>query len=253
MGIIDGWWGISWSQTSNHTVTGNLFYINDCGMKIFRTKNNEISNNIFYGNGRYRDGGEGSINIIHSDSNKIYRNHISFGGCIDGGILIISSNSNLVSENYISDCNRGIVMVGFDSNHQSSKNEIYGNFISENPDGGIVLVDRSNRNIISYNYITNNSLFGLTIQGRANFNYIHHNNFINCTINAVFVNCLYNKWYHNYWNRPRFLPKPVFGIIRLIPWINFDRRPARTPNEIPIPWFEFDWHLPKTPYGIVSN
>ena len=45
-----------------------------------------------------------------------------------------------------------------------------------------------------------------------------------------------NNWSGNYWNRPRVLPKPIFGRIgvffMLIPLINFDWFPAKEPNNI---------------------
>jgi hypothetical protein len=43
-------------------------------------------------------------------------------------------------------------------------------------------------------------------------------------------------WNHNYWNRPRILPKIIFGKIELkftsIPLINIDWRPAKEPYDI---------------------
>ncbi len=44
-----------------------------------------------------------------------------------------------------------------------------------------------------------------------------------------------NIWNENYWNRPRFLPKLIFGrigIYYLAPWINVDWHPAQEPYDI---------------------
>jgi len=44
-----------------------------------------------------------------------------------------------------------------------------------------------------------------------------------------------NTWYQNYWNRPRILPKLIFGKFELgfktIPLINIDWHPARKPHD----------------------
>jgi hypothetical protein len=44
-----------------------------------------------------------------------------------------------------------------------------------------------------------------------------------------------NQWSRNYWNRPRLLPKLIFGKIEIgsdrILWINIDWRPALKPND----------------------
>ena len=61
------------------------------------------------------------------------------------------------------------------------------------------------------------------------------NNFIDNQRHAFFMNCK-NTWDANYWNRPRFLPKPIFGFMKIgsisIPWVNFDLHPASKPNEV---------------------
>jgi len=41
-----------------------------------------------------------------------------------------------------------------------------------------------------------------------------------------------SKWFGNYWNRPRLLPKPIFGIMAKMPWLNFDWRTQRAAYDI---------------------
>ncbi|MEM0467507.1 MAG: hypothetical protein QXX20_07975 [Candidatus Thermoplasmatota archaeon] len=51
-------------------------------------------------------------------------------------------------------------------------------------------------------------------------------------INAFFFLSALNTWSRNYWNRPRILPKPIFGLMMLLPWLNFDLRPLLRPYQI---------------------
>ena len=75
---------------------------------------------------------------------------------------------------------------------------------------------------------------GILLVGSVD-NVISYNNFINNKINAFFTDAFSldppflfgkSKWLGNYWDRPRFLPKPIFGIMAMIPWFNVDWRPA---------------------------
>lgn len=45
-------------------------------------------------------------------------------------------------------------------------------------------------------------------------------------------------WTQNFWDKSRIIPKFIFGragYLGLIPWINIDIMPAKTPNDIIIP------------------
>jgi hypothetical protein len=66
------------------------------------------------------------------------------------------------------------------------------------------------------------------------YNKINYNNFYQNIVDASFTSALVgNDWNHNYWNRPRILPKPVIGTIYgFFPWINFDWHPANEPYDI---------------------
>jgi len=88
-------------------------------------------------------------------------------------------------------------------------------------------------NKIKGNNIVNNENIGVGLAIWSNENTIENNNFKNNKIHAFFFLSALNKWSKNYWGRPRILPKPIFGIIGIFPWVNFDLRPALTPYEIP--------------------
>jgi hypothetical protein len=50
-----------------------------------------------------------------------------------------------------------------------------------------------------------------------------------------------NKWVGNYWNKPRILPKLIFGVRENILFGT---------KTIHFPWFQFDWHPAQQPYDI---
>ena len=65
----------------------------------------------------------------------------------------------------------------------------------------------------------------------SNHNQIHLNNFIDITMHEWFDNSFYNDWNGNYWNKPRVLPKLIFGRIGIfgkLPWFNVDWTPLRS-------------------------
>ena len=93
----------------------------------------------------------------------------------------------------------------------------------------------SNNNSISYNKFikTNCGLY----QSGSEKNNIIANNFRKNKFNAFFINCNQILWEGNYWNRPRLLPKPIFGLKRFnqrlwTPCINYDFHPAMKPYDI---------------------
>ena len=83
----------------------------------------------------------------------------------------------------------------------------------------------------AYSYSTNNNIIRnilLDNEGDAYFKYKF--NFLHL-----------NHWRFNYWNRPRILPKLIFGEMEIKPiegwtlsmtWFNFDWRPALLPIKI---------------------
>jgi len=226
---------ISLNNISNHNRTGIILW--------FSSDFNVISNNAIYGN--ERDG----VRFWHSSNNNVLSNTINSNGQ-DGvyvmsssysnianntinnneyGVNIWSSSNNKIANNTINNNDIGIWLVG------SNNNSIYYNDIYSNEDGVIIWYS-SNTNIC-INTISNNNGFGLKLQWLCNDNTIHKNNFIANNRQAQFIDSFLNSWFENYWNRPRLLPKPIFGTITIgtlsYLWINFDWRPAREPYDIP--------------------
>ncbi len=118
------------------------------------------------------------------------------------GITLSGSEHCTISENYITN-NKGAITLGISPYNTIKENNIINN------EGGIGLAIWSNENTIE------------------------RNNFKNNKLHAFFFLSALNKWKKNYWGRPRILPKPILGINGIVPWINFDFRPAQTPYEIP--------------------
>jgi hypothetical protein len=56
------------------------------------------------------------------------------------------------------------------------------------------------------------------------------------------------KFYQNYWFQPRFLPKPIFGLVGKISIILSILLGELIP--IPLPWVLFDYNPAKQPYDI---
>ena len=85
-----------------------------------------------------------------------------------------------------------------------------------------------------------NVRYTLTISQTVNSenNPIGLNNFIDNERHAKFYKCKRNMWLQNFWDESRILPKFIFGRagnLGLIPWINIDIMPSKTPNDIIIP------------------
>ena len=124
------------------------------------------------------------------------------------GILLWTSHNNTITGNKVYRCSRFGIDVGGDHN------EVKGNHIEDNYIG---------------------------IMASSYFNHVKYNNFIkNEHLHMVFsygtfdspIQRLTNRWFGNYWGRPRLLPYPVLGAIFLLPTIQFDWRPALLPYDI---------------------
>ena len=202
---------------NNYITTNRSSGVNVWGL------NNTIEKNIIESNRLF------GICLLVCNSNNIIGNIILKNGI---GIGLFESNTNIVEGNNISENLLGIVLNG------SNENIISSNIISRNILNGIILY-YSNRNTIKSNTI-NYSICGVELIS-SNRNKILQNNFMINNRNAYFENCV-NRWRNNYWNRPRLLPKPITGSIRInIPfpfqdlvlrWRNFDLRPSLKKHNI---------------------
>lgn len=204
-------------NSQNNIVNNNYFKAIDSqtldGIFLKNSKNNLIKDNIITGS--YNT----AIYLTGSNNNTINNNEIE--DCLEEGILISNSNKNKIHHNTINNSDEGVSLTNSDNNL------IKFNVIKNN-DKGIWLL-KSNKNNIRYNSIINNRL-GVVIE-KSILNKIHHNNIINCKIKSLLLLSFFNNWHRNYWNRPRILPKRIFGIGGLIIGRQ-DLFPKFFPNEI---------------------
>jgi len=142
--------------------------------------------------------------VLWANSNTIENNILTGRELLNNGMLdttygidnILSSDSNRYSNNTIKKFYTGIFMGG------SSQNEFIGNLVMNNIKGFKI-------NNVQQTRIENNT-FALNI------------------IHALFIDC-HSQWSGNYWGRPRILPKPILGIIGILPVVQFDWHPAFLP------------------------
>ncbi|MCD4664039.1 MAG: right-handed parallel beta-helix repeat-containing protein [Bacteroidales bacterium] len=244
--------GIMLGSSSNNLMSDNI--ISECNFShhgagianLYSSNNNIISNNTLLENNGNLDikgsscitisyntmisSGEGCMYVTGSNNLNISNNDISNSG--NFAIILSSSNENNIINNRIITSNGGPGL----SLYNSSSNQIFGNNISLNKYSGIELC-KSGTNLISRNTISDNDE-GIVITNSES-NLILENNFIKNRRNARLSYATENRWRNNYWDRPRFLPKPIFGIgvafnFTSFPWVNFDWNPAKEPYDIPI-------------------
>ncbi len=142
------------------------------------------------------------------------------------GIHVKHRMNNLtISKNSITE-NTG---AGINFSDFCEYNTLADNTITKNQNGTIFSAGSYNN--IYGNTFSYNQEYGLGLIMWCNENTIHQNNFIGNKINAFFFLSALNDWNRNYWNRPRILPKPIFGLMGIIPWLNFDLRPLRIPYD----------------------
>jgi len=213
--------GIEIYGSSNNITDNKITSNNYCGIELYGSSSNNITGNNILNNYRGIE--------LYGSSNNITGNNITSNNN-DGILLWDDSTSNTITDNKITSNNySGIEIYG-------SSNTITGNNISNNNDG-IRLRDNSTSNTITSNSISSNNGNGINIWYSSN-NTILKNNFLGNKRHAFFKNCT-NTWKQNYWNRPRILPKLIFGIIKI--------------GSIWIPWFNIDWCPAKEPYDIGSH
>ena len=177
---------------------------------------NTVTNNIILNNNGSGISIQGSDNIIHFN-NVSNNNH---------GIGLGWTSNNIISyNNVISNNGCGIDL------YLSDNNTIINNIISKNKDG--ILLTGSD-NTFKSNHITLSKNDGIHIYYIARNNMIIKNNFIGNKRQAFFEEPPFNRWRQNYWNRPRILPKLIFGFIQDIPWFNIDWLPAKEPYDIEV-------------------
>ena len=232
--------GILLYFSSNNIITGNNVANNEYGISLERSSSNTITgnnanSNYLYGIGlRFSSnntvtGNNANFNIytgirldFSSNNNKITGNNAHFN--IEHGIALYSS-SNTVMGNNASNTSIGDGIAIYSSSNTVTGNNANSNFFG----AGIRLsYSFSSSNTVTGNNVANN-YYGIFLDSSSN-NTICKNNFIKNRYNAFFKKSKDNSWNQNYWDRPRILPKLIFGTIfirnKTINWFNIDWHPA---------------------------
>lgn len=246
----------------------NSYSFDSIGIGVYSNRN-IVSNNIIYRGGRY------AIRIEGANYNIITNNTLYWRACTGVGIGFNNAYDNIVSNNNISgffacikvqSCDNGrsntIInnIISGKSKHgsrygiflwDSCKNfEITGNIFSDfnESKGAAIGIDSGFHNI--HHNIMRHNIVGIDIDYfLSSFDdecrvsaYIHHNNFISNTQDIKYIikaaSVVRNRFYKNYWNETRIIPKAIIGRLHLqffstIPWLEFDWFPAREPYDIP--------------------
>jgi parallel beta-helix repeat protein len=217
-----------------------------------------VSNNYVYISGfTIQNGGlEFPYGGIHTRANYITISWNNIENNFYGIVMFYSDNNYIINNNITNNNQCGIYL------EESSNNNISGNFINNQPFNGVGLWNSSNNNTIYKNTIINNeytgvriletfgniittnmiskNLVGVRVEFSSNTKILKNNFIKNRFRKALHVGNKFlrhkNIWDENYWDRPRLLPKPIFGrtgkFFILIPWINFDWHPAKEPYDI---------------------
>ncbi len=190
-----------------NSIVNNTLISDSNGMTIEESYYTYISGN------KVESGGPGYHGILIFDSHwsTIRRNIID--DCIFG-IPILNGTNNIITENKINANVSGIYLWGEPDSKDCSSNIIFRNDIRSH-NYSIFLYSASKNDIIENNFIS---------RSPAQFRISSHPS-VPPPIDPQ------NKWSRNYWNRPRILPKIIFGQIKIgskwVPIINIDWHPAQ--------------------------
>jgi len=240
---------------------GNTIYLYGTTVLL----HNEINNNSINGkplvylegeSNRIIDFEAGHIILVSCNNVQIINQDISN---IRAGIEIWGSKNCIVSNSKIHGTYIGILLSS------SYNNYINNNSISHNSNG--IFIESSNNNDIKNNIFKNNGngvyLYFMYYIYQSEYNKITFNSFIENNVGVEILDCWHNTYCYNnfirnkrsirfslpmlptqdnfnfnYWNRPRLLPKIIFGLrIFMIPFpgIAVDWHPAKEPYDIPVP------------------
>ena len=197
-----------------------------CGIYLNNYINCNISSNNFYNLGHF------GIKILRGENTTIKNNALYQArdkhGC---NIFIDSSNHSIIKNNYVYNARNCEIWLS-----RSTDCKIQDNIISGSP--LCIDLERAEGNVVSGNIIKNdpkNSHSSGILLTESNRNTIKNNNFISDFMSYKsidFLNSYDNVWDGNYWGRPRFLPKLIFGRAGaefFILIINVDHHPLKEP------------------------
>jgi len=228
---------IKTNNTASSNRSGNILYVGGSGEGNYSSIQDAIDDAV-----------DGDTVFVYDDSSPYYE------------FVVVNKSINLIGENrettvidgggsgFVCISADGVTISGFTIrnesfgiNIRSNSNTITSNTITSNSWYGIDL-HYSSGNTITGNTISLNNKYGIRLFNSVG-NTILKNNFIGNKRAAFFYNNVEikwerNTWKQNYWNRPRVLPKLIFGEIEVIE------------ESIFMPWFNIDWHPAQEPYDI---
>lgn len=204
----------------NCTIENTTVRDTDGEVILFKSEFNIIQNNRIINNLH-------GICLDYKSTNNIVRNNYVSANWV-GLSILTASHDNILYKNEVVDNAYGIFLSGYKLLSQYN-NFIQFNNVSDN-NIGIVISDKSFNNTIQNNSISKNRI-GIQLNNESDGNIIKYNVFKRNILSAFFLKCNKNIWYKNYWDRPRILPKIIFGTKKIgnigIPWFNSDLNPIK--------------------------
>jgi nitrous oxidase accessory protein len=205
-------------ESNGNIISGNIIRENFDGIAIYSPSiNNWIEGNVIINN---KDG----ISLFNTSGNIIFHNYCSDNAHDD--ITLLAGRNNIVTNNTI--------MSGIELQNYETNTTISGNIITEcgyNGNYGVCLLQSSDNMIIDNVFLQNHDYCIVLLEAPNTI--ISGNTFLENVKNATFYNSPGTIWWGNYWDRPRLLPRPIYGVKTIfnhdMPWIAFDWHPAKEP------------------------
>jgi len=254
--VNSGIWiaGIRHKSTVNNTISDN--YFENCSCKVMDTwsgasiyvvdaNNTIIERNLIVADPTKSDTSGICLETMQSGStgeHLVCDNIIK--NCSGGGITTVVYGGDTITNNLIEHCGYGMSInenfvtiknntirycnVGQDLWFASPPSILEGNLYDHCTEG--IEVWECMNTTFTRNTFSNNKLgVSCHLTYMTYHNYFIYNNFKG-NRRDVYQELSRNRWLHNYWDEPRSLPKPIFG---LLPFIQFDWQPAQQPYDIP--------------------
>lgn len=210
---------IALAGCNNCNVINNTIEETDGELILFFSENNTIQNNTISSSLH-------GICLDYSSKNNVVRYNDVSNNWI-GISSITGSKYNKIYSNKIYKNKVGIEITTYYSPMKSHDHEIYQNQVSGSNYG--ILIAGGSENLSVYNNSIFSNFIGINIKESENNN-ISGNQLFKNIISATFFACIKNIWNHNYWKRPRILPKMIYGFRTVgnlpVPWVNIDKNPA---------------------------
>ncbi len=232
--------------TRNNTICDNYFeQCTNYAILAEDTASNMYARNIIIGNRTIANiCGIGFVTYQYglTGGNTVCDNIIK--NCSGGGIATTVYGGDTITNNLIEHCGYGMSInenfvtiknntirycnVGQDLWFASPPSILEGNLYDHCTEG--IEVWECMNTTFTRNTFSNNKLgVSCHLTYMTYHNYFIYNNFKG-NRRDVYQELSRNRWSHNYWDEPRSLPKPIFG---LLPFLQFDWQPAQEPYDIP--------------------